>query len=268
MSPEIVVVEDADRLAAATADLIERTSTAAVKARDRFTLVLAGGHTPEKAYSQLLAPERAARIAWSKIYFFFGDERFVPQNDPRSNYAMAHRALFAQAPVGADHIVPIPTDLASPATSAAAYARQLAAFFGSAQNAAPPAFDLVLLGLGDDGHTASLFPGAAALGEGQAWVTWSSPGILPPPVNRVTLTFPVLNAARHVAFLVSGANKAQPVRDVLERHATINERPAAGVRPEHGTLTWLLDEPAAQLLSRETLSRPGVPGTARRVTGD
>src|SRR5437773_2466513 len=118
----------------------------------------------------------------------------------------------------------------------------LARAFGMARGGAPPRFALILLGLGDDGHTASLFPGAAALNEEQAWVTWSPPGTLPPPVDRVTLTYPTLNAARQILFLVAGANKAEPLRDVLERQAPRDLRPAAGVRPTDGTVTWLLDE--------------------------
>jgi 6-phosphogluconolactonase len=249
MRRELVIVERAEQLAVAAADLVERASAEALHARGRFTLVLSGGHTPEQTYSLLTAPDRVARMAWSETYFFFGDERFVPHDDPRSNFAMARRALFAQAPIAEDHIFAIPTDLPDPAAGAAAYARRVADFFGVSQSAPPPSFDLVLLGLGDDGHTASLFPGARALAEEQAWVTWSPPGVLPPPLDRVTMTFPLLNAARQVAFLVSGANKSQAVRDVLAGHAQTNERPAAGIRPQLGKLTWLVDKAAASLLS-------------------
>jgi 6-phosphogluconolactonase len=250
MNREIRIAKDADELAALAADLIQRAATTAVAQRGRFTLVLAGGHTPEKAYSLLVTAPASVQIPWSKTYFFFGDERFVPHDDSRSNFAMARRALLAQAPIAADHALSIPTNLATPADSAAAYANDLARFFGVPLSAAPPAFDLVLLGLGDDGHTASLFPRAAALAEQRAWVISSPPGVLPPPVDRVTLTFPVLNAARHVVFLVSGTNKAEPVRDVLGGQATIADRPAAGVQPQNGRVTWLLDEAAAELLPR------------------
>jgi 6-phosphogluconolactonase len=250
MNREIRIAKNADELAALAADLIGSAATTAVAQRGRFTLVLAGGRTPEKAYSLLLAAPAAAPVPWSKTYFFFGDERFVPHDDPRSNYAMARDALLARAPIVADHVLPMPTDLVAPADCAVAYANDLARFFGAPLSGAPPAFDLVLLGLGDDGHTASLFPGAAALAEQRAWVTSSPPGVLPPPVDRVTLTFPVLNAARHVVFLVSGANKAAPVRDVLGGNAAIAQRPAAGVQPKDGRLTWLLDEAAAELLPR------------------
>ena len=250
MCPEIRIFEDADGLANATARLIAEAASTAIAQRGRFTWVLAGGHTPERAYGLLATPAGDAQVDWAKTYMFFGDERLVPHEDARSNYAMARRALIAPADIAADHVLPIPTNLASPAACAEAYAARLAQFFAVPHGTAAPAFDLVLLGLGDDGHTASLFPGAAALAERRAWVTWSPPGVLPPPVDRVTLTFPVLDAARQVAFLVAGAGKAEALRDVLSGTATIDRRPAAGVRPHDGKLTWLLDEAAARLLSR------------------
>jgi 6-phosphogluconolactonase len=163
---------------------------------------------------------------------------------------MARRALFEPATVPSERIHPIPTDAAHPAASAAAYAQTLAVFFGQPSNGPPPCFDLILLGLGDDGHTASLFPGAAALREERAWVTSSPPGVLPPPVDRVTLTFPVLNAARHVLFLVAGGNKAAAVRDILQGSPSTEPLPAARVTPGVGRLTWLIDEAAAGLLGK------------------
>ncbi len=123
-------------------------------------------------------------------------------------------------------------------------------FFGA--GVAWPEFDLVLLGLGEDGHTASLFPGAAALWVTDRWATSSPPGLLPPPVDRVTLTFPVFNAARQVMFLVSGANKAQAFADVYEGRASVSVRPAAGIRPANGRTVWLVDRAAAGSLSHST----------------
>jgi 6-phosphogluconolactonase len=248
---ELVVCLDADRLAAEAAARIVRSAEEAVRARGRFTLALSGGSTPEKTYALLADPQHAKRIDWSKAYLFFGDERFVPHDDPRSNCHMARRALLSRVPVLADHVLAIPTDTPGPADSAAAYARTLVKSFALPPDGEPPRFDLILLGLGDDGHTASLFPHAAALGEQRAWVTWTPPGVLPPPVDRVTLTYRVLNAARRVLFLVAGANKAEPLRDVLEGNAAKEQRPAAGVRPTDGTLTWLVDEAAARLLTRQ-----------------
>jgi 6-phosphogluconolactonase len=247
---QVVICPDADRLAAEAAARVGAAAADAVRERGRFTLVLSGGSTPEKTYALLAAPGQAAPLDWSKAYLFLGDERVVPPDDPRSNYGMARRTLLDCLALPPGHVFPVPTDLPSPAACADAYAGALASFFALPPAGEPPRFDLVLLGLGDDGHTASLFPGARALDERQRWVTWSPPGTLPPPVDRVTLTYPALNAARQVLFLVAGARKAEPVRDVLEGGAAPQKRPAAGVRPKDGTVTWLLDEAAAGLLTR------------------
>jgi 6-phosphogluconolactonase len=248
---ELRVCQIPDQLAAEAAERILEAAAEAIRARGVFRIALAGGSTPEKTYTLLGQPERAARIDRAKTYLFFGDERFVPPDDPRSNFGMARRTLLSRLSLPAGHVLPIPTDGKNAAEGAAAYARTLASEFTLGPAGGLPRFDLILLGLGDDGHTASLFPGAAALNEDRAWVTWSPPGTLPPPVDRVTLTFPVLNAARQVLFLVAGAKKAVPVRDVVEGRCTREQRPAAGVRPSDGTVTWMLDEAAAGLLTRK-----------------
>jgi 6-phosphogluconolactonase len=195
--PELVVCPDADTLAARAAQMIVQSAQEAIAQRGRFTLVLAGGSTPEKTYR--LLPPGPPQLDWSRTYLFLGDERFVPLDDPRSNFAMIGRSLLNHISVPADHVFPVPTtpEQKTPADAARAYAELLARFFALQVNVQPPPhFDLILLGLGDDGHTASLFPGALALKVRDAWVTWSPPGTLPPPVDRVTLTFPALNAAR------------------------------------------------------------------------
>ena len=249
-----IIVEispDADALAAAAAELVIRAARDAVEKRGRFTLVLAGGSTPEQAYSLLAAPARLAAIDWSKVFFFFGDERFVPPGDPASNYGMAQRSLLSRVPVAASQVFRIPAEMPSPAESAAVYSRELGRFFEQAPDSRPaPRFDLVLLGLGDDGHTASLFPGKPAVHVADRWMTWSPPGVLPPPVDRVTMTLPLLNAARHVVFLVAGTKKANVVREILEENPGREIYPAAGIMPAGGSLTWLLDEAAASCLTR------------------
>jgi 6-phosphogluconolactonase len=164
---------------------------------------------------------------------------------------MVQRILLAHVPLPRAQAHAVPTTLASAAESAAAYSDELARHF-SASDRGLPRFDLILLGLGEDGHTASLFPHAPALRITNEWVTWSPPGNLPPPVDRITLTYPVLNAARNVAFLVSGAKKAAALRDVLEGKLLPEQRPAAGVKPHGGTLTWFVDADAAQLLTHKT----------------
>lgn len=248
--PERVICSDADQFAHEAVRRILQAADEAIRERSRFHLALSGGSTPARTYALLADPERTPSLDWSRTYFCFGDERRVPHEDPRSNYHMFSQA-FAGVNIRLLHLLPIATDQPTPGESAAAYARALSALFAAPLEGAPPRFDLILLGLGDDGHTASLFPGAAALHEERAWVTWSPPGTLPPPVDRVTLTYPVLNAARQVLFLVAGANKAAPVRDVLEGGASKEQRPAAGVRPADGRVTWLLDKAAAGLLTRQ-----------------
>ena len=150
----------------------------------------------------------------------------MPPDDDRSNYKMVRESLLQNAPIAADHVFAIPTHLPSPQQAAEEYARTLKTFFGA--GVAWPEFDLVLLGLGDDGHTASLFPGAAALRVTDRWATFSPPGILPPPVDRVTLTFPVFNAARQVMFLVSGADKAEAFADVYQGRASVDAAACGG----------------------------------------
>jgi 6-phosphogluconolactonase len=243
-NPERVICP-AEQLAGRAADRILAAAGDAIRARGRFTLALSGGSTPEKTYTLLSSPPYATRLDWSRVYLFFGDERFVPHDDPRSNYHLANRSLISRAPIDDDHVFAIPTDTSSPSESAARYAQTMASFFGVAADGPPPAFDLILLGLGDDGHTASLFPGKPALDEMKAWVTASPPGVLPPPVDRVTFTFPLINAARAVLFLVAGAGKAAVVKQVLEG----GPAPAASVRPA-GSLTWMLDEAAAGALGK------------------
>jgi 6-phosphogluconolactonase len=242
--PEIIVTPDAGSLAITAAERIISAAVAAITARGRFRIALAGGSTPERTYKRLAEPEQRQRLDWSKVDVLFGDERLVPPDDPRNNFGMARRTLLIHVPTA--QVYPIPTH-GSPPDCAAAYARTLATVFNTPPDGPPPHCDLILLGLGDDGHTASLFPGAAALHETKSWVTWSPPGTLPPPVDRVTFTFPLLNAARAVMFLVAGANKAEPLRDVIAG-APPSRRPAAGVRPIDGTVTWFVDEAAAALI--------------------
>ncbi len=250
MSPTVTICKDGDDLAARAADLVAQTAEAAIRTRGRAMLALAGGSTPKKTYGLMAQPARRNRIDWARTYLFFGDERFVPPDDPSSNFVMVERALLAPAAVPAGHAFAVPTRFGTAAAAAAAYAAVLAAAFGIGEADGPPQFDLILLGLGEDGHTASLFPRAASLSVTDRWVTASPPGTLPPPVERVTLTFPVLNAARAVLFLVSGANKAEALRDVLEGRPSREQRPAVGVRPVDGTLTWLVDQAAAGRLTR------------------
>jgi len=265
---EIVRVANAGELARRAMDLIVEQAAQAMRLRGRFTIALAGGSTPRRTYELLAAPEAAGRVDWREVFVFFGDERFVSAEDDRSNYKMAREALLGQVPIPISQVFPMTTDSPSAAQCANRYEQTLREFFqlplqgaggdqlplkgagGLQTRSEPPRIDLILLGLGDDGHTASLFPGDASLLEREHWVVGTPPGVLPPPVDRITMTYPILNAARCIAFLVSGKAKASAVRDILEGDAAPRERPAAGIRPASGSLYWLIDDDAGYRLAR------------------
>lgn len=249
-APVVIIYDDPYAMAVKAADLVIQAAHEAVAGQGRFTFVLSGGSTPQKTYNLLAEPIRASAIDWTHTFLFFGDERFVSEADPRSNFGMVRRNLLELAPIPALNVFPISTKLHSAAEAAVAYTLQLSEYFSPSERAIPPRFDLIFLGLGSDGHTASLFPFADALDVKDAWATWTHPGTSSPPVDRITLTFPVLNAARQVVFLVSGKNKAAALRDILEGQALPEYRPAAGVQPVDGTLTWLVDKEAALLLTQ------------------
>ncbi len=239
---ERIICRDADQLAQAAARRISQWAAQSILERGQLAIALAGGSTPARTYRLLAHGVGETNIDWSKTWLFFGDERCVPHEDERSNYRMVRDTLLGPASIAPDHVISIPT-LSSSGESARDYAATLQQFFHMSASQLP-VFDVILLGLGDDGHTASLFPHAAALNVVDVPVTSSPPGTLPPPVDRVTLTYPVLNSARHVMFLVSGESKAVALADVWGGHADAHDRPAAGVRPA-GTLTWLVDQAAA-----------------------
>ena len=248
---DIRTFPDLAALSAYAADLFVQAAQEAIAARGRFTVALTGGSSPHRTYELLAQAPHSSRIEWANVFVFLGDERFVPTDDERSNYGMCRRLLLDHAPIPAAQVLPIPTGTATVQEAAAEYAQTLARVFAQSADGPPPALDLILLGMGDDGHCASLFPGMPTLHVADRWVVSSPPGTLPPPVDRVTCTFPVLNAARQVVFLVNGEKKAAPVRDIFEGGAGMDRHPAAAVYPASGTLKWLLDEAAASLLTNK-----------------
>jgi len=245
---DLQVFPNEDALAAHAADLFAQAAREAIAARGRFMVALTGGSSPKKTYERLADASLSGGIDWANAFVFLGDERFVPYNNEQSNYGMCRRLLLDHVPVPEAQVFPIPTDTATPAEAALAYAETLSRTFAQPPDGPPPALDLILLGMGDDGHCASLFPGMPTLHKSDRWVLASPPGTLPPPVDRITVTFPVLNTARQVVFLVNGEKKAAPVRDIFEGGAGVDQHPAAGVHPINGILTWLLDEAAASRL--------------------
>jgi 6-phosphogluconolactonase len=206
---------------------------------DRLVVALSGGSTPRRLYELLAAPPRRDRIPWERIHWFWGDERFVPPDHPDSNYRMVREAMLSRVAIPAGNIHPVPTVGLDPEEAARAYERELQAVHGGDRlEPARPLFDVTLLGLGSDGHTASLFPGAAALEERQRWVV-AVVGAKPEP--RISLTFPTLDSSRNVAFLVAGEGKRAVFARVLAGDRAL---PAARVRPV-GRLWFFLDRAAA-----------------------
>lgn len=224
-------------LAKATEDLIR----VALAHQERFNLVLAGGNTPRGLY-QRWADRPAGSLPWEKIHLYWGDERFVPHTSEESNFLMVKQTLLDNIQIPEANIHPITTGTERVEQGAAAYEKHLQAEFSEQL----PRLDLILLGIGSDGHTASLFPGSPVLEEAQRWVgTSKAPR---EPRERITLTYPVLNNARVVYFLASGARKADAVRNACTRDLSEDACPAAFVQPKNGDLIFWLDRDAAQLL--------------------
>ena len=245
MSVEVLPTPAA--VAESAARSLTMTAAMAIAAYGRFTIALAGGSTPEKLYRLLASPEHRSQVDWSRVEVFWGDERCVPSSSPESNYGNARGSLLDHVPVRIEKLHPMPGRW-RPEDGAKLYEDELKRVFGNGSQ--PPRFDMILLGMGDDGHTASLFPRMPALDERERWVAATAvPGYVQPNVARITLTFPVLNAAYWVLFMVTGKAKAERVREVLSPAAENQPRlPAARVQPANGMLTWLLDEDAGSLL--------------------
>jgi 6-phosphogluconolactonase len=233
-----IVLPDAEALAQAAAKRIVRVLE---QGRGRLAVCLSGGSTPLRVY-QLLADEPIrSTVAWDRVHWFWGDERFVPPDDPRSNSGEARRLFLDRVPVPAANIHPVPTAAAGEQHSASRYETELRNFYGSDLiDPTRPLFDIVLLGVGGDGHTASLFPGHPELAETARWVVGVPKPAMEPFVPRVTLTFPVLASTRDMLFLASGRGK----REILARVAAGEDLPAARAY-SHGDVVWLVDRDAA-----------------------
>lgn len=215
--------------------------------RGRFSVALAGGTTPKSLYQRLAGDEYKSRIDWSKTHFFFGDERNVLPDDADSNFKMANENLFAPLKISDEKIHRWQTELKDAPPIAAGYENSIRTFFDLTENEFPR-FDLVLLGMGDDGHTASLFPFTEALNEKEK-IAVANP-VEKLKTTRLTLTFPGINRARNVIFLVKGADKSETLKTVLEGKFEPEKYPSQNVRPNDGELFWLVDEAAAASLNR------------------
>jgi 6-phosphogluconolactonase len=208
-----------------------------------FAICLSGGSTPRRLYERLAGPEIAAKFPWGRVHWFWGDERFVPHDHPDSNYRMARLALLTHAPIPATHVHPVPVDGLSPQRAALLYEATLKQFYGAERlDPARPLFDVTLLGLGEDGHTASLFPGHPALRERRRWVV-AVVGVT--PAARISLTYPVLDSSREVMFLVTGESKRLVLARVRGGDLAL---PATHIHPV-GRLHWFVDRAAAEVSS-------------------
>lgn len=242
MRGTLVVCPDLESLSREAANRFAAAVTNRSHPQAPFRVALAGGSTPRQLYALLASEEFRNRIPWRQLHFFWGDERLVPKDHPQSNYRMAVETLLKHVPVPGENIHPAPTQ-ASLDGSALAYEQTIRAHFN--QRRGVPSFDLILLGLGADGHTASLFPFAPALEEKQRLVVTHNPPTV--PLARVTFTFPLLNKAQRVFFLVAGEEKAAALHQVVEGGERL---PAQRVAPRKGELVWLVDRAAASQLQQ------------------
>jgi 6-phosphogluconolactonase len=240
---EVRIFDDPPALMLATADEIVRAAQQAVAERGRFAWALAGGSTPRDLYRLLASGPYRERMPWNAIHFFWGDERHVPPDHPDSNFRMAREAMLDAVPVPAENIHRVPAEEPDAQRAAAGYESTLRAFFAPAEGDWPR-FDLILLGLGKEGHTASLFPGGEAVRERERLVM--APWIEAQKTFRITLTPPVLNHARRAMFLVSGEEKAAALHAVLEGPREPERYPAQIVE---GNVLWMVDRSAARLLN-------------------
>jgi 6-phosphogluconolactonase len=232
----------------AAAEEVAGAATEAVKQRGQFTIALSGGSTPRNLYT-LIAANAASALPWTKMFFFWGDERHVPPTDSESNYRMAQETLLSKVPIPPANIFRVPSENPDAEAVAESYEQTLRKFFHT-EAGNIPRFDLILLGMGPDGHTASLFPESAALQEKSRLVVANWVEKL--KASRITFTLPLLNAARRVAFLISGTDKATVLREVLEGKASGEKYPSKLVQPSDGKLIWFVDRAAASELSSPT----------------
>lgn len=245
--PDIRVYANLEELSRAAADLFQQTVSDRAAKGERAYIAVSGGSTPKRLYELLGTPPWSKEIHWSCVELYWVDERPVPQDSPESNYRLVEEALLNEVPLPPTSVHPIPTEIGSPQAAAEAYAADLKAVPETADGW--PRFDLIFLGMGDDGHTASLFPQSPALSETQRFAVANPVAKL--GVDRITLTYPVINHAAHVVFLVSGAGKAEVLNDVLHAPRDITALPSQGIQPEDGDLTWLVDEAAYALQDDE-----------------
>lgn len=241
----IIICRDTDELSRKAAEQFVALARQAVAAHGRFSVALSGGSTPKALYSLIATSEFSEQLAWQQIHFFWGDERCVPPDHAESNFRMVDESLLSKIPIPGDNVHRMIGEI-EPAIAAAAYEAELRRLFPSSPEKLP-SFDLMLLGLGEDGHTASLFPGSSAMSETEHWVATTYVEKL--DAHRLTLTFPVINNAAQIAFLVAGKSKSAIVKEILTTEKC--DYPAARIKPDNGQLIWFVTQDAASALTNQ-----------------
>ncbi len=242
---KVIIAKDSDELNKIAAGKFVSIARNTLKKKDKFTVALAGGSTPKSLYNLLASDEFRSQIDWKKVFFFFGDERNVLPDSDESNFRMANENLLKPLQISPENIFRWETELEDAEKIAENYEKTIEEFFNLAENEFPR-FDLILLGMGEDGHTASLFPFSRALRETKRIAVVNFVEKL--NTNRLTFTFPTTNNASNIIFLISGAAKANALKEILEGESQPEKFPAQNVSLKNGNLFWLIDAPAARLL--------------------
>jgi 6-phosphogluconolactonase len=245
---EVRILPDAGAIARRAAQMFVDTAIAAVQQKGSFAVCLSGGSTPKTLHGLLVSdPALRSHLPWDKMHVFFGDERHVKPDDPESNFRMASETLISKSPLKPEQVTRIKGEYSEAEQAAKEYEQDLRTHF-KLTDGQFPGFDLVLLGMGSEGHTASLFPGTKALRENRriAVHNWVGKVLM----DRITLTAPAINNAAHILFLVTGADKAPALTAVLERVYEPDQLPAQLIQPMNGTLLWLVDSAAGSMLTR------------------
>jgi 6-phosphogluconolactonase len=234
----VLIWKDLDALSVASAHFFVTECNRCIQENGKFVVALSGGNTPKKFYELLASPAFTRNIPWRRVFLFWSDERFVPYSDAESNYRMVKESLLQGIDIPAKNIFPVPVS-GPPEKAALQYETRIRNFF----KASSSIFDFLLLGVGGEGHTASLFPGSELLKERRRWVkeVW----VPQKQTHRITFTLPIINKARQILFLVSGKEKAAVVSKVLAKKVNRNLLPVQMVKPAKGNTMWMLDEEAA-----------------------
>lgn len=242
MSREVIVCHNQEEIFNKSADMFVALAIEAIAAKGQFTVALSGGSTPKGMYALLASDEYKNKVEWDKVHLFWGDERSVPPDNEQSNYRMANEAMISKLSIPKENVHRMEAELEDIESAAKSYETVLKQIF-RVSDGEFPRFDLILLGMGDDGHTASLFPGTKALAEKKliVVVNWVEKF----KTNRMTFTSPTINAAHNVVFMAAGANKVQPLKEVLVGERNPELYPSQLVQPLDGKLFWLIDEAAS-----------------------